>query len=137
MTIDFKRKIVFTILELTSSITIGLFALSISEKLWNFTDSIMILFLFVYSSSILGIIIPGYFFLKLNGNKEIYIGAIASSIIWMFIAIFIYIILAFFIGIIFLGTKEAGLIFPLIFGVIGFNHFAFNIKITRTHNRNF
>ena len=93
MTIDLKRKITFTILELISGGAIGLLALSISEKLWSFTDSIMILFLFVYISSIFGIIIPGYIFLKLNGNQNVYIGAIFSSIVWTFFAIFIYIIL--------------------------------------------
>ncbi len=128
MTIDLKRKITFTILELISGGAIGLLALSISEKLWSFTDSIMILFLFVYISSIFGIIIPGYIFLKLNGNQNVYIGAIFSSIVWTFFAIFIYIILTYFIGMTFLASKEAGLIFPLIFGVIGFNHFAFNLK---------
>ena len=128
MTIDLKRKITFTILELISGGAIGLLALSISEKLWSFTDSIMILFLFVYISSIFGIIIPGYIFLKLNGNQDVYIGAIFSSIVWTFFAIFIYIILTYFIGMTFLASKEAGLIFPLIFGVIGFNHFAFNLK---------
>ena len=128
MTIDLKRKITFTILELISGGAIGLLALSISEKLWSFTDSIMILFLCVYISSIFGIIIPGYIFLKLNGNQNVYIGAIFSSIVWTFFAIFIYIILTYFIGMTFLASKEAGLIFPLIFGVIGFNHFAFNLK---------
>ena len=128
MTIDLKRKITFTILELISGGANGLLALSISEKLWSFTDSIMILFLFVYISSIFGIIIPGYIFLKLNGNQNVYIGAIFSSIVWTFFAIFIYIILTYFIGMTFLASKEAGLIFPLIFGVIGFNHFAFNLK---------
>jgi hypothetical protein len=128
MSIEIKRRIVFIILELISGITIGLFTLSLSEKLWKFTDSMIVVFLFVYIISIIGIAVPGYFYLKLYGNKEVYIGAIFSSIVWAFFGIFAYIILTYFIGIAFLSTMQAGLIFPLIFGVIGFNHFAFGIK---------
>jgi hypothetical protein len=128
MSIELKRKIVFIILELISGITIGLFALSVSEKLWKYTDSIIVVFLFVYIISIIGIAVPGYFYLKLYGNIEVYVGAIFSSIIWALFGIFAFIILAYFIGVAFLPTMEAGLIFPLIFGVIGFNHFAFGIK---------
>lgn len=128
MTIDIKRKITFTILELISGSILGFFALFISEKLWSFTDSIVVIFVFVYVLSIIGVIIPGYFFLKLNGNKDIYVGAIFSSLVWTFFSIFIFIILAYFVGVKFLASKEAGLIFPLIFAIIGFNHFAFNLK---------
>ena len=128
MSIELKRKVFFIISELISGITLGLFALYVSDKLWEYTDSIIIVFLFVYIISIIGIAIPGYFYLKLYGNIEVYVGAIFSSIVWALFGIFTYIILTYFIGINFLATREAGLIFPLIFGVIGFNHFAFGIK---------
>jgi hypothetical protein len=82
-------------LELISGITIGLFALSLSKKLWKFTDSIIVVFLLVYIISIIGIAVSGYFYLKLYGNKEVYTGAIFSSIVWTFFGIFIYIILTF------------------------------------------
>lgn len=123
-----KRKIIFVVLELILGITLGLFALSISENLWKYIDSIIVAFLFVYLVSVVGLAIPGYFYLKLYGNKEIFIGAVFSAIVWTLFAIFLYIILTFFAGITFLIGKEMGLIFPLIFGVIGFNHFAFIIK---------
>src|SRR5438046_985510 len=119
MSSELKRKIVFIILELISGITIGLFALSLSEKLWKYTDSILVVFLFVYIISIIGIAFPGYFYLKLYGNKEVYIGAVFSSIVCALFGIFVYILLTYIIGIARLGTMEAGLIFPLLFGVIG------------------
>ena len=128
MSIELKGKIIFIILELISGITIALLTLSLSEKLWDFTDSIIVVFLFVYFISIVGIAVPGYFYIKLYGNKEVYVGAIFSSIVWTFFAIFIYIILTYFFGFTILASKEAGLIFPLIFGVIGFNQFAFNLN---------
>lgn len=130
MSIELKRKIVFIIYELISGITIGILALSLSEKIWKYTDSVIVLFLFVYIISIIGIAIPGYFYLKLYGNIEVYVGAIFSSIVWALFGIFVYIILTYFIGVVFLATMELGLIFPIIFGVIGFNHFAFGIKKT-------
>lgn len=128
MSTELKRKIIFVILELISGITFGFFALFISEKLWKYTDSIIVIFLFVYLISIIGLAIPGYFYLKLYANKEVFIGAVFSSIVWTLFAIFLFVILNFFVGITFLASKEAGLIFPLIFGVIGFDHFAFTIK---------
>ena len=128
MTIDLKRKIGFFILEIILGITIGLMALAFSEKLWEYTDSIIIIFLFVYIFSIFGIVIPGYFFLKLYGNKEVFVGAIFSAIVWTLFSTFLYIILIYFFDIEALQSKEAGLIFPLIFGVIGFNSFAYNLK---------
>ena len=128
MTIDLKRKISFFILELILGITTGLLALDFSEKLWDYTDSIIIIFLFVYILSIVGIGIPGYYFLRLYGNKEVFVGAIFSSIVWILFSTFLYIILVYFLDIHVLQSKEAGLIFPLVFGVIGFNHFAFNLK---------
>ena len=128
MTVDLKRKIGFFILEIILGITIGLMALAFSEKLWEYTDSIIIIFLFVYIFSIFGIVIPGYFFLKLYGNKEVFVGAIFSAIVWTLFSTFLYIILIYFFDIEALQSKEAGLIFPLIFGVIGFNSFAYNLK---------
>jgi hypothetical protein len=130
MSIELKRKIAFIIYELISGITLGILALSLSEKLWKNPDSVIIMFLFFFIISIIGISIPGYFYLKLYGNIEVFIGAVFSSIVWVLFGIFVYIILAFFIGVVFLATMELGLIFPIIFGVIGFNHFAFGIKKT-------
>lgn len=128
MSVDLKGKISFFILELILGIVIGLLAVSFSEKIILYTDSIIIMLLFVYSMAMIGITIPGYFFLKLNGNKKVFIAAIFSSIVWTLFAIFLYTILTYFFGIEMLQSKESGLIFPVIFGVIGFNHFALNLK---------
>jgi hypothetical protein len=128
MSIDLKRKVSFFILELILGILIGLLAVSFSEKILDYTDSIIMMFVFVYIMAMIGILIPGYFFLRLNGNKEVFIGAIFSSIVWTLFAIFLYIILAYLGGIDMLQSKESGLIFPVIFGVIGFNHFAYHLK---------
>lgn len=128
MTVDLKRKVSFFIIELILGITFGLFAVSYSERLSDYTDSIIIALLFVYVISIIGIAIPGYFFLKFHGNKEVFVAAIFSSTVWAFLSIFLYIILAFFVNLSILQTRESGLIFPVIFGVIGFNHFAYNLK---------
>lgn len=128
MTVDLKRKVSFFIIELILGITFGLFAVSYSERLSDYTDSIIIALLFVYFISIIGIAIPGYFFLKFHGNKEVFVAAIFSSTAWAFLSIFLYIILAFFVNLSILQNRESGLIFPVIFGVIGFNHFAYNLK---------
>lgn len=132
MSIELKRKLIFIISELIAGITIVHFALFLSEKLWKYPDSVILMLLFVFIISIIGISIPGYFYLKLYGNIEVFIGAIFSSIVWVLFGIFVYIILAYFIGIDFLATMELGLIFPVIFGIIGFNHFAFGIKKTNS-----
>jgi len=130
MSIELKRKIFFIISELIAGITIVYFALFLFEKLWKHPDSVIIMLLFIFIISIIGISIPGYLYLKLYGNKEVFIGAVFSLIVWELFGIFAYIILAYFIGIVFLATMELGIIFPIIFGVIGFNSFAFGIKKT-------
>lgn len=129
---NLKRKITFFTLELILGITIGLFCVYGYNN--NMTElnniPLILIFCFTYLFSIAGIAIPGYFYLKLYGNKEMYVPAIFSAMVWTLFAIFGYIILAFFISIKlpFLYSPEGGLIFILIFSVIGFNSFAFNSK---------
>lgn len=129
---NLKRKIIFFILELILGITFGLFCVyTYNTNMTELNDIPLILvFCFTYIFSIAGIAIPGYFYLKLYGNKEMYVPAIFSSTVWTLFAIFLYIILAFFIpfNLTILLSPEGGLIFILIFSVIGFNSFAFNSK---------
>jgi len=129
----FKPRALFFIIEFCSATSLGLISLHISKDLTLIT-SVTAELLFVYATSIIGIALPGYFYLRRYGKLSIYIGAIFSSVAWTFLAIFIYIISAYFVGINILQSQEAGLFFPVLFGVVGFNIFAYNINISPPPN---
>jgi len=80
-----------------------------------------------YLFSMLGIVIPGYFYLKLFGNKKIFLGALSSCITFIFFGWILAILLIVF-DFYFVQYTYSALIIPLIFGVLGFNIFAFRIK---------
>ncbi|OYU82833.1 MAG: hypothetical protein CFE24_13940 [Flavobacterium sp. BFFFF2] len=124
-----KSRILYIILEIFLSISFGLGSPQLLFK-YNWTESLMLSFLLIYLTALSGVAIPGYFYLKKYGNIEIYIGALFTAIAWTFLAFFLYIILVFFVHIDLLASPEAGLIFPVLFGIFGFNHFV--IKVEKT-----
>lgn len=94
-------------------------------------DSISITLAFVYFAALVGILGPGYFYLRKIKHNERFVIASAFAVAWIFLAIFTYIILAFFVNLNSFQSKESGLIFPIIFGIVGFNIIAFK---TPAHN---
>ena len=84
-------------------------------------DSLLATLSFVYLSTLVVAFIPGYIYLKSINKQDNFIFAVSSAIGWTFLAVILYIILAFLADIHFLQSKEAGFIFPILFGLIGFN----------------
>lgn len=128
--IIFSNKITVSTIQFLLSLIFGLFSIKFSNYYWLITDSIFFFLGITYFFALLGIIIPGYIYIKLCGDGETFIFSLFSSIAFIFISVFLYIILTYLFSFEILASREVGLIFPLSFGIIGFNIFAFSKKKT-------
>jgi hypothetical protein len=120
------RNLIFFLMELLMATVIGIVVRKFSE-IYLFEIDFSYVLIFNYLLSTLGIAIPGYYYLKFYGNKEIFVGALFSALTFIFFGFIAFLLLG-ALNFSVVGFDNSGLIIPIIFGVIGFNIFAFGIK---------
>lgn len=118
--------LLFFLIQLTIAIFFGIIAQKFSETyLLNISFSYLLIINYLFS--IIGIALPGFYYLKLYSNRKIFIAALLSSLIFILFGFILYILIG-ALNFSIVGFEYSGLIIPLLLGVIGFNIFAFKIK---------
>lgn len=118
--------LLFFLVELTFAFLFGIIARRFSE-IYFLNISFSYLLIINYLFSIIGIAVPGFYYLKLYNNRKIFIAALLSSLIFILFGFILFILLG-ALNFSIVGFEYSGLIIPLLLGVIGFNIFAFKIK---------